>query len=128
VFESRIRAVFTSCGLDSYLDYKDGDIRGWTSDRYMPKLLAYRDRLEEIPFDFHEMIGALAPRLCFISAPMKDDNFKSASVDRVAAAAKEVYKLYKKENHLIVEHPDCAHDFPEEIRQQAYKLLDKELQ
>jgi hypothetical protein len=35
-----LRVVVTSCGLDSFRDYKDGDIRGWTQTRYMPRLLA----------------------------------------------------------------------------------------
>jgi dienelactone hydrolase len=127
VFDPRIRAVVSSCGLDSYIDYKDGDIRGWTSDRYMPRLLEYKDRLHDIPFDFPEMIAALAPRPCLISAPLKDDNFKWASVDKIASAAREVYRLYGKENNLTVMHPDCGHDFPDEIRQSAYKLFDREL-
>jgi hypothetical protein len=127
VFDTRITVVVSSCGLDSYLDYKDGDIRGWTSNRYMPKLLEYRNRLEDIPFDFHEMVGALAPRVCFISAPLRDDNFKWKSVDRVAAAAKQIYRLYGKESNLRVEHPDCEHDFPTEIRQLAYRALDQQL-
>lgn len=127
VFDPRIRAVVSSCGLDSYLDYKDGDIRGWTSARYMPGLLAYQHRLEEIPFDFHEMIGALAPRACLISAPLKDSNFEWRSVDRVADAARQVYRLYGKEEKLTVLHPDCGHDFPREIREMAYQLLDREL-
>jgi hypothetical protein len=127
VFDDRIKVIVSSCGLDSYTDYKNGDIRGWTSDRYMPKLLDYRDRLEDIPFDFHEMIGALAPRACFISAPLRDDNFKWESVDRIVASARQVYKLYGKEANLTVEHPDCEHDFPDEMRQQAYKLFDKHL-
>ena len=128
VFDSRIGVVVSSCGLDSYVDYKNGDIRGWTSDRYMPALLDYRERLADIPFDFHEMVGALAPRVCFISAPLKDDNFRWDSVDRVAAAARQVYRLYGREQHLIVEHPDCGHDFPEEVRQFAYGLLEKHRQ
>jgi dienelactone hydrolase len=127
VFDDRIKAVVSSCGLDSYLDYKDGDIRGWTSTRYMPKLLSYRDRLAEIPFDFHEMIGALAPRACFISAPLRDDNFKADSVDRIAAAAGQVYRLYGKPKNLSVEHPDAAHDFPDPMRQRAYALFDRHL-
>lgn len=127
VFDSRLQAVVSSCGLDSYLDYKDGDIRGWTSTRYMPRLLDYRNRLEEIPFDFHEMLGALAPRVCMISAPLKDDNFKAASVDKVVAAARQVYRLYGKEANLTLLHPDCAHDFPDEIRQQAYRVIDSVL-
>src|SRR5205807_193368 len=41
VFDQRIRVIVSSCGFDSFLDYKGGDIRGWTSERYMPRLLAY---------------------------------------------------------------------------------------
>ena len=36
VFDERIRVIVSSCGFDSYLDYKDGNIAGWTSERYMP--------------------------------------------------------------------------------------------
>jgi dienelactone hydrolase len=127
VFDARIKAVVSSCGLDSYLDYKDGRIAGWTSDRYMPKLLLYQDRLKDIPFDFHEMIAALAPRLCYLSAPLRDDNFKWQSVDRIVAAARPVYKLLGKPENLIVEHPDCPHDFPDDIRHHAYELFDRHL-
>jgi dienelactone hydrolase len=127
VFDPRIQAVASSCGLDSYLDYKNGDIKGWTSARYMPKLLEYQGRLAEIPFDFHEMIGALAPRPCFISAPLKDDNFQWQSVDRVVAAARKIYKLYGKPEALTVEHPDCPHDFPDQMRRLAYAVFDRSL-
>ena len=70
VFDGRIKAVVSSCGLDSFLDYFGGDEafwqpgKGWTQDRYMPRLSDYRGRLRDIPFDFHELIGALAPRPC----------------------------------------------------------------
>lgn len=127
VFEPRIRAIVTSCGLDSYVDYNNGDIRGWTSKRYMPALLTYRDRLEEIPFDFHEMIGALAPRACLISAPLRDENFKAKSVDGIVAAALPIYRLHRKPEKLIVRHPDCAHDFPDEMRLLAYRVFDAHL-
>jgi hypothetical protein len=127
VFDNRIQAVVSSCGLDSYLDYMNGDIRGWTSERYMPKLLAYRDRLPDIPFDFHEMLGALAPRVCFLSAPLKDTNFKWESVERIGASAKAVYRLYRKEENFVVRHSDCGHDFPDDMRQFAYQLLDRHL-
>ena len=83
VFDERIKVVVTSCGLDSYLDYYGGDEKvwlpekGWTQTRYMPRLAGYRGRLKEIPFDFHEMIGALAPRHVLIIAPLKDSNFRA---------------------------------------------------
>src|SRR4029078_5843048 len=117
VFDDRIKAVVTSCGLDSYLHYKDAKPelwdhgQGWCQDRYMTKLADYKGRLAEIPFDFHELVGALAPRYVLIVAPKKDSNFRADSVDRIAAAARPVFKLLGHEGRLIVEHPDCGHDF-----------------
>jgi hypothetical protein len=130
VFDARIRAVVSSCGLDSYLDYYGGDEnvwqpeKGWTQTRYMPRLANYRGRLAEIPFDFYELIGALAPRDVLIIAPLKDSNFRFDSVDRIVAAARPVYKLYGEPDRLRVEHPDCEHDFPTEMREKAYALFD----
>jgi hypothetical protein len=127
VFDQRIRVIISSCGFDSFVDYMNGDIRGWTSDRYMPKLRDYRDRLNEIPFDFPELIGALAPRLVFVNAPRGDSNFKWRSVDAVVEAAAPVYKLYGAPHNLRVEHPECGHSFPSAVREVAYRLADDHL-
>lgn len=133
VFDPRLVAVVSSCGLDSFLDYYGGVDRvwqpgaGWTQTRYMPRLADYRGRLQDIPFDFHELIGALAPRHVFISAPLHDGNFKADSVDRVVAAARPIYQLYGKADRLVVEHPDCDHDFPETMRLKAYELFEQVL-
>lgn len=122
VFDERLKVIVSSCGLDSFQDYKDGDITGWTSDKYMPKLLEYP--LAEIPFDFDELIAALAPRTCFISAPLHDTNFKWRSVARIGKAASPIYALYDAKDHLQIQHPDSGHDFPEPIREHAYSLFD----
>jgi hypothetical protein len=133
VFDDRIKAVVSSCGLDSFLDYYGGDEKvwlpekGWTQTRYMARLASYRGRLAEIPFDFHELIGALAPRHVLIIAPLKDSNFRADSVDRIAAAARPVYALYGHPERLRVLHPDCGHDFPDEMRAAAYALFDSVL-
>lgn len=124
-FDERIKVIVSSCGFDSYRDYKDGNITGWTSERYMPKLKSYAP--DNYPFDFHEIIGALAPRAVLVNAPLGDTNFKWRSVDAVAASAREVFRLYDAEKSLQVEHPNCGHLFPAEMRNQAYKLLDEEL-
>lgn len=130
VFEPRIRVVVSNCGLDSFLDYYGGDERkwqpgsGWTPPRYMPRLADYRGRLQDIPFDFHELIGALAPRPVLIIASLRDENSRPESVDRIIAAARPVYQLYGHPERLRVEHPDCEHDFPPEMREIAYKWID----
>jgi dienelactone hydrolase len=133
VFDQRIKVIVSSCGFDSFLDYYDGDPknwqpeRGWCQTRYMLKLAEYRGRLEEIPFDFHELIGALAPHPVFINAPLGDSNFRSHSVDEIVSAASAVYRLYGMPQNLRVEHPDCGHDFPDDVREQAYRWLEEKL-
>jgi hypothetical protein len=130
VLDERIQVIVSSCGLDSFLDYYNGDEKnwlpekGWAQTRYMLRLSDYRDRLQEIPFDFHELIGALAPRHVLIVAPLKDSNFRADSVDRIAAAASPIFKLYGHPTRLRIQHPDCDHDFPPEMRRAAYELFD----
>jgi hypothetical protein len=129
VFDDRIGVVVSSCGLDSFLDYYEGDEsvwqpeKGWTQTRYMPRLAQYRGHLADIPFDFHELVGALAPRHVLIIAPLGDHNFRFESVDRIATAAREVFELYGHGDRLRVEHPDLAHDFPADTRRTAYEFI-----
>ncbi|MBI85904.1 MAG: alpha/beta hydrolase [Planctomycetaceae bacterium] len=132
-FEQRITVLASSCGFDSYLDYKGGKEinwrfgRGWCQIRYMPRMSDYRGNLEAIPFDFHELLAALAPRPLFVNAPLHDGNFHWQSVDRCVSAAQPVYKLFESDGNLVVSHPDCAHDFPVAMREQAYSLIDSVL-
>src|SRR5204862_1651899 len=110
VFDDRIKVVVSSCGLDSFLDYKDARPelwmhgQGWCQDRYMASLADYKGRLADIPFDFHELIGALAPRHVFILAPLRDSNFKWESVDRIVKAASVIYDLHGVKDRLMMEH------------------------
>lgn len=133
VFDDRPKVIVSSCGLDSFLDYYGGADRvwqpekGWCQTRYMPRLLNYRGHLENIPFDFHELIGALAPRHVLIVAPLQDSNFQHASVDRIGTAARPIFELYGVPANLQIEHPDCPHDFPPEMREKAYELFDRVL-
>jgi dienelactone hydrolase len=133
VFDPRIQVVISSSGFDSYLDYYGGDPanwrlgRGWCQTRYMPRLADYRGRLGDIPFDFPELIAALAPRPVFVNAPLRDANFRWQSVDEVLHAASAVYRLYGVPQNLEVQHPDCEHDFPPAVREAAYRFLDHHL-
>jgi dienelactone hydrolase len=124
-FDERIKVVVSSCGFDAFRDYKNGDIRGWTSTRYMPRLLDYSR--ETRPFDFAEVIASLAPRWFFVNAPLGDSNFKWQSVDDVCAEARKVYQLYGASDRVRVEHPDSAHSFPMALQRQAFELLEQAL-
>ena len=123
VHDERIRVVVSSCGFDSFLDYYGGNIKGWVQERYMMRMGRYVSAPQDVPFDFYELIAALAPRAVFVNAPLRDANFRHASVDRIRDAALPVFKLYGAEDRLRVEHPDSEHDFPDAVRFAAYEWI-----
>lgn len=128
VFDERIKAVVTSCGFTRFHRYKNGDLKGWTSARYMPRIASeYKYSPDRMPFDFTEVIAALAPRAVFIVAPIHDDNFAVDGVRDAVAAALPVYKLLGHEQNLRVIYPDCEHDFRQSEREGAYGFLDEHL-
>jgi len=128
-FDERIRAVVTSCGFNAFAKYYGGDLTGWSSRKYMPRIAAiYGKSPARMPFDFTEVLGAMAPRPVFINAPLHDANFEVSGVRDCLRAARPVYEqVFDAGENLVAEHPDCAHDFPPDVRNRAYQFLDRAL-
>lgn len=128
VFDERLKVVVSSCGWTPFHDYYGGKIAGWTSERYMPRLRdVYKLDPDRVPFDFYEVVAALAPRAFFSNSPLKDDNFEVAGVKKAIAAARPVYELFDAGERLQVRYPDSGHDFPPEVREDAYRFVDETL-
>jgi dienelactone hydrolase len=128
-FDQRIGAIASSCGWTPFEDYYGGKIAGWTSDRYMPRLNeVYKLNASAVPFDFQEVVAALAPRPFFSNSPLHDANFDVEGVRKGIKEAEQVYQLLGAPRALEVRYPDCAHAFPPEIRLQAYEFLGNALQ
>ena len=124
VFDERIRCVVSCCGFTRFHKYMGGDLTGWSGPRYMPRIKErYNLSPDEMPFDFTEVIAAVAPRHVFIVAPLDDDNFDVDGVRDVVAAARPIYTLLGRPHGLQAVYPDCGHDFPDEARKAAYEFL-----
>lgn len=125
-FDPRVDVTVTSCGFNSFAKYKGGDLTGWSHQGYMPKIATNYDKdPERMPFDFHEILGMIAPRRLFISAPLHDANFEVTGVYDCVNAAEPVFELYDADDNLRTVHPDCEHDFPPDTREQAYTFIDQ---
>jgi dienelactone hydrolase len=129
VFDKRIKAIVTSCGFTSFEKYMGGNLAGWSHKGYMPRIAeVYHHNPAEMPFDFTEVLAALAPRPVFINAPVGDDNFEVSGVKDCVAAALPVYrKIYKAPRNLQVIYPQGGHDFPTPVREAAYEFLARAL-
>ena len=129
VFDQRLKVVVSSCGWTPFHDYYGGKIAGWTSDRYMPLLREkYGLDPDRVPFDFYEVVAALAPRAFFSNSPLGDDNFAVAGVKKGVAKAQAIFELLGAADQLQVRYPDAGHDFPPKVRRDAYELIDRVLQ
>ena len=128
VFDPRIKAVVSSCGFNAFGKYYGGDLAGWSHRGYMPRIAeVYGKDPKRMPFDFTELVAALAPRGFFTNSPLHDANFEKSGVDDCMRAAAPVYELFGARQNLIAIHPNCEHSFPPEVRQSAYKFLDERL-
>jgi len=125
VFEPRIAVVVANCGFNSFAKYQGGNLAGWSHAGYMPRIAsAYGCDPKKMPFDFTEVVAALAPRPVFVSAPLKDTNFEVSGVKDCIQAARPVYELLGAGGRLVAAYPDTGHDFPPEVRRLAYAFID----
>lgn len=127
-FDTRLKAIVSSCGFCSFAKYYGGNLKGWASDRYMPRIAgAYGNDPKQVPFDFTDVVRSFAPRAFLAVAPKKDGNFEVSGVRDVMEASRAAYQAHGAEAHLKALYPDAGHDFPADARKAAYEFLDAHL-
>lgn len=134
-FDRRLKVVVSSCGWTLMHDYFSGDLLTaqkfggklwpWAQERYMPLMREkYALDPDKVPFDFDEVIAAIAPRAFFSNSPLYDANFSVEGVKKGVARVATVYDFLNVISNLRVYYPDCKHDFPVQVRWQAYRFID----
>lgn len=134
-FDTRLKVAVSSSGWTQFEYYNIGDegtkkyggrLGPWAQTRYMP-LIRTRYNLDAklIPFNFNDIISAIAPRAFFSVSPLRDSNFDVNGVRVGIALAEKTYKELGVPEMLQVRYPDAAHDFPVDNRKEVYAFLDK---
>ena len=127
-FDTRIKALVSSCGFTRFHKYYGGKLKGWTSDRYMPLINSkYQNDPNQVPFDFTEIVASFAPRAFLACAPVNDSNFEVSGVKDVIRIAQPVYQLSGHPENLQATYPEAQHDFPPATRETAYQFFDQHL-
>jgi dienelactone hydrolase len=135
VFDTRIKAIVSSSGFTTLAKYKPDWYKGpkplaaWCNPSYYtPRICdVYGADAAQVPFDFTELVGALAPRAFMANAPTLDGNFDYTGVMDCFGAASPVYRLLGAEGKIEALYPAAAHSFLPEARQAAYVFLDRAL-
>lgn len=132
-FDTRIKVIVSSCGWTLFDYYNNGKqntntLGPWAQEVYMPFIRdKYNLDASKLPFDFDEIIAALAPRPFFSNSPLNDANFDVNGVKKGIANASSVYRFFNAAQNLQVRYPVSGHDFIPEVRLEAYQFIDKAL-
>jgi len=120
-FDTRVRAVITSCGFTSFRKYYNGVLTGWSHPGYMPRIASvYGKDPAKMPFDFSDVLAVILPRAIFINAPKRDSNFEVTGVEDCVAAV-------GNPRAITAVYPDNGHEFPPAVRRLAWEFLDSAL-
>jgi hypothetical protein len=127
-FDHRLAAVVSSCGFTTWARFRGGDLADWANPRLMPRIRdVYHNDAAKVPFDFAELLGTLAPRAVFVSAPLQDNVADVEGVKSAIASASAVYELRKAGTLLQAMYPDGGRDFTAAARATAYTWLEQHL-
>lgn len=139
-FDPRIKAAVSSCGL-SPLGGTNSPYQFARNDWFVHFNPYCREfiRTGMIPCDMHEIMALCAPRPLFNYSARKDAVYVHASggnpdfeswwntVDSVLNQVGRVYDILGASASFVRAETDGGHDFPAEIRKQAYAWLNKHL-
>jgi dienelactone hydrolase len=128
VFDGRIKAVASACGFGSMRrDVHENETEGIKRYSHLrptiPRLGLFLGNEKKIPYDFHEIIGLIAPRPVFILAPQFDQDWYFEDVEICYKEAQKIFKLYGKEENLVLESPDDFNRYPPEYQEMVNNWL-----
>ena len=130
-FDQRIQAVLASAGFTSFQKYRQQengipDLTIWArEEKYFPMIeTVFGKDAKEMPFDFDDLSGAIAPRPVYLNAPRNDEEFSFAGVVDLIPSIISFYEKHDAMKNLRIDAPNCDHTWPDKERQNAYEFLD----
>ncbi len=125
--DERIRCAVLSCGLAMLRS--DTKPERWSHlTPLLPVIGLYLPHVEQIPFDFHEVVAMVAPRALFNWSSLNDPIFpRTRDLRDVFRQLRSVYALYGSAEMLSWEFTDEGHGFPAEAHDLAYPWIEQHL-
>jgi len=108
--DDRIKGVVSICGFTPMrtdtAERGTGGVARYSHERpLIPRLGFFIGRESQIPYDFHEVLGAIAPRPVLVLQPELDRDANVADVAAAVEQAKKIYSLYGAAGALTLHRP-----------------------
>jgi len=108
--DPRVKGVVSICGFTPMrtdtVDKGTGGIARFSHERgLMPRLGFFVGQESRIPYDYNELLGAIAPRPVLVVQPQLDRDATPADVHNAVEQARKVYALYDADGKLGLDEP-----------------------
>jgi pimeloyl-ACP methyl ester carboxylesterase len=114
-------AGFTPMRTDQNEKTAEGIFRNSHLHGLLPKLGFFVGNEERIPYDFHEILGAIAPRPLLVVAPTWDQYHSGEDVGQLMDEVQKVFALYGAEKKVKLIEPEDYNRFSPTIRDEVIK-------
>jgi pimeloyl-ACP methyl ester carboxylesterase len=94
-------------------------------DNLIPRLGLFVGSEGKVPYDYDELIAAIAPRPVMVVSPQLARDANPADVRKAVEAARLVYRLYKAEDRLTLDEPWDYTRLPTPTQNRAIEWLNR---
>jgi len=110
VLDSRVKGVvslngFTPMRTDTESKGTGGIARYFREHDLLPRMGAFAGKEARLPYDYDELIAAIAPRPVYILSPQFDRDATPADVKLAVEQAKKIYSLYNAAGNVMLDEP-----------------------
>jgi dienelactone hydrolase len=130
--DSRVKGIvaisgFTPMRTDT-ADRGDGGVARYSSERgLIPELGFFIGHESQIPYDYQELLGMIAPRPVLIVQPQLDRDATPTDVESAVKQAKQVYALYNAGDKLAIREPWDYNRLPNNTLDETMKWMSSNL-
>jgi hypothetical protein len=105
-----------------------GGVARYSTERdLMPRLGFFVGHEAQIPYDFHEILGLIAPRPVLVVQPQLDRDATPADVTAAVKEAKKVYALYGASDKLDLREPWDYNRLPNRLQDELIQWMGQNL-
>jgi dienelactone hydrolase len=132
VLDPRVKGVvslngFTPLRTDT-ADKGTGGIARYFRERdLLPRMGAFAGKESRLPYDYDELIAAIAPRPVYVLSPQFDREATPAEVKKAVERAKKVYSLYNAADNLILDEPWDYNRLPIGTQERVIQWMGKKM-
>jgi dienelactone hydrolase len=130
--DSRVKGVVSIAGFTpmrtDVASRGDGGVARYSRERdLIPSLGFFVGHESQIPYDYQDLLGMIAPRPVLVVQPQLDRDASPADVEAAVTQAKRVYSLYGAGDKLAISEPWDYNRLPNKTLDEAVKWMGSNL-